>query len=33
MSSAGLDKDPIVREVGEAADAGLRRVAQALAAG
>ena len=33
MRSAGLDKDPTVREVGEAADAGLRRVAQALAAG
>lgn len=33
MTSAGLEKDPVVREVGDAADAKLRCVARALAAG
>ena len=32
MAGAGLDKNPIVREVGEEADAKLKRVAQTLSA-
>ncbi len=33
MAGAGLEKDPVVRAVGEEADAKLKRVAQILAAG
>ena len=30
MADAGLDENPVVREVGDAADAGLKRVAEGL---
>ena len=32
MAGAGLEKDPVVREVGDEAEAKLKRVAEALAA-